>query len=130
MYNTTGLNDCPAKGDVEIGGARWLGRPPPLSASELLCLAVAQAFPGYGSVTEAFDGACVVRDCPPGQEASANQTPVWASSASTAGSGAGRWTALMELVMTGATSGRTRTPGRERPTTLSGTSAMHRPEAT
>jgi hypothetical protein len=35
--------------DDEIGGARWLGRPPLLSDSELVCLAVAQALLGYHS---------------------------------------------------------------------------------
>ncbi|MGI5291574.1 IS982 family transposase [Nonomuraea polychroma] len=35
--------------DDEIGGTRWLGRPPLLSDSELLCLAVAQALLGYHS---------------------------------------------------------------------------------
>jgi hypothetical protein len=33
----------------EIGGTRWLGRPPLLSDSELVCLAVAQALLGYHS---------------------------------------------------------------------------------
>jgi hypothetical protein len=35
--------------DDEIGGKRWLGRPPLLSDSELVCLAVAQALLGYQS---------------------------------------------------------------------------------
>ncbi|GAA1200208.1 hypothetical protein F4556_007309 [Kitasatospora gansuensis] len=35
--------------DDEIGGTRWLGRPPLLSDSELVCLAVAQALLGYHS---------------------------------------------------------------------------------
>jgi hypothetical protein len=35
--------------DDEIGGARWLGRPPRLSDSELVCLAVAQALLGFTS---------------------------------------------------------------------------------
>ncbi|CAK7281407.1 hypothetical protein SGPA1_12200 [Streptomyces misionensis JCM 4497] len=35
--------------DDEIGGARWMGRPPLLSDSELVCLAVAQALLGYHS---------------------------------------------------------------------------------
>jgi hypothetical protein len=35
--------------DDEIGGTRWLGRPPRLSDSELVCLAVAQALLGFAS---------------------------------------------------------------------------------
>ncbi|WP_425824874.1 IS982 family transposase [Streptomyces fractus] len=35
--------------DDEIGGTRWLGRPPQLSDSELVCLAVAQALLGFAS---------------------------------------------------------------------------------
>jgi hypothetical protein len=35
--------------DDEIGGTRWLGRPPRLSDSELVCLAVAQALLGFSS---------------------------------------------------------------------------------
>ncbi|MFI2609101.1 hypothetical protein [Kitasatospora sp. NPDC018619] len=35
--------------DDELGGTRWLGRPPLLSDSELVCLAVAQALLGYHS---------------------------------------------------------------------------------
>jgi hypothetical protein len=35
--------------DDEIGGTRWMGRPPQLSDSELVCLAVAQALLGYHS---------------------------------------------------------------------------------
>ncbi|MES4893373.1 IS982 family transposase [Streptomyces sp. NPDC096012] len=35
--------------DDEIGGTRWMGRPPLLSDSELVCLAVAQALLGYRS---------------------------------------------------------------------------------
>jgi hypothetical protein len=35
--------------DDEIGGTRWMGRPPRLSDSELVCLAVAQALLGYHS---------------------------------------------------------------------------------
>jgi hypothetical protein len=35
--------------DDEIGGTRWMGRPPLLSDSELVCLAVAQALLGYHS---------------------------------------------------------------------------------
>ena len=35
--------------DDEIRGTRWMGRPPLLSDSELVCLAVAQALPGYHS---------------------------------------------------------------------------------
>jgi hypothetical protein len=35
--------------DDEIGGTRCLGRPPLLSDSELVCLAVAQALLGYHS---------------------------------------------------------------------------------
>jgi hypothetical protein len=35
--------------DDEIGGTRWLGRPPLLSDSELVCLAVGQALLGYHS---------------------------------------------------------------------------------
>ncbi|GAA1558924.1 IS982 family transposase [Actinomadura kijaniata] len=35
--------------DDEIGGTRWLGRPPLLTDSELVCLAVAQALLGYTS---------------------------------------------------------------------------------
>ncbi|MEU2872761.1 IS982 family transposase [Streptomyces olivoreticuli] len=35
--------------DDEIGGTRWMGRPPLLSDSELVCLAVAQALFGYHS---------------------------------------------------------------------------------
>jgi Transposase DDE domain len=35
--------------DDEIGGARWMGRPPRLSDSELVCLAVAQALLGHHS---------------------------------------------------------------------------------
>jgi hypothetical protein len=35
--------------DDEIGGARWLSRPPRLSDSELVCLAVAQALLGFTS---------------------------------------------------------------------------------
>ncbi|MFD8527815.1 IS982 family transposase [Streptosporangium canum] len=35
--------------DDEIGGTRWMGRPPLLSDSELICLAVAQALLGYHS---------------------------------------------------------------------------------
>lgn len=37
--------------DDELGGARWLGRPPKLSDSELVCLAVAQALLGFSSET-------------------------------------------------------------------------------
>lgn len=33
--------------DDAHGGAKCLGRPPKLSASELLCLAVARALPGH-----------------------------------------------------------------------------------
>ncbi|MET8052743.1 hypothetical protein ABZU75_34615 [Streptosporangium sp. NPDC005286] len=35
--------------DDEIGETRWMGRPPLLSDSELVCLAVAQALLGYHS---------------------------------------------------------------------------------
>ncbi|MFJ5927039.1 hypothetical protein ACIQF6_31055 [Kitasatospora sp. NPDC092948] len=35
--------------DDEIGGTRWMGRPPLLSYSELVCLAVAQALLGHHS---------------------------------------------------------------------------------
>lgn len=35
--------------DDEIGGTRWLGRPPRLTDSELVCLAVAQALLGFHS---------------------------------------------------------------------------------
>ncbi|MFF0729898.1 hypothetical protein [Streptomyces sp. NPDC004134] len=35
--------------DDEIEGVRWLGRPPLLSDSELICLAVARALLGYHS---------------------------------------------------------------------------------
>ncbi|GAA1233660.1 MULTISPECIES: IS982 family transposase [Streptomyces] len=35
--------------DDEIGGTRWLGRPPQLTDSELVCLAVAQALLGFTS---------------------------------------------------------------------------------
>jgi Transposase DDE domain len=35
--------------DDEIAGARWIGRPPQLSDSELICLMVAQALLGYHS---------------------------------------------------------------------------------
>jgi hypothetical protein len=35
--------------DDEIGGTRWLGRPPRLTDSELVTLAVAQALPGFTS---------------------------------------------------------------------------------
>lgn len=35
--------------DDEIGGTRWMGRPPRLSDSELVCLAVAQALLGHHS---------------------------------------------------------------------------------
>jgi len=35
--------------DDEIGGIRWMGRPPQPSDSELVCLAVAQAVPGFHS---------------------------------------------------------------------------------
>jgi Transposase DDE domain len=35
--------------DDEIGGTRWMGRPPLLSDSELVCLAVAQALLGFHS---------------------------------------------------------------------------------
>jgi len=35
--------------DDELGGTRWMGRPPLLSDSELVCLAVAQALLGYHS---------------------------------------------------------------------------------
>jgi hypothetical protein len=35
--------------DDEIGGTRWMGRPPLLNDSELVCLAVAQALLGYHS---------------------------------------------------------------------------------
>ncbi|MBB4941659.1 hypothetical protein FHR32_006036 [Streptosporangium album] len=35
--------------DDEIGGTRWMGRPPLLSDSELICLAVAQALLGHHS---------------------------------------------------------------------------------
>ncbi|MFE2185699.1 IS982 family transposase, partial [Streptomyces sp. NPDC059455] len=35
--------------DDEIGGTRWMGRPPRLSDSELVCLAVAQAVLGFHS---------------------------------------------------------------------------------
>jgi hypothetical protein len=37
------------KVDDEIGGTRWMGRPPLLCDSELVCLAVAQALLGYHS---------------------------------------------------------------------------------
>jgi hypothetical protein len=37
------------KADDETGGTRWMGTPPPLSVSELVCLAVAQALLGYHS---------------------------------------------------------------------------------
>ncbi|WP_049572250.1 IS982 family transposase [Streptomyces sp. SBT349] len=37
--------------DDEIGGIRWMGRPPRLSDSELVCLAVAQAVLGFHSET-------------------------------------------------------------------------------
>ncbi len=37
--------------DDEIGGTRWMGRPPLLTDSELVCLAVAQALLGYHSET-------------------------------------------------------------------------------
>ncbi|MGP4003109.1 IS982 family transposase, partial [Streptomyces sp. 8N706] len=35
--------------DDEIGGTRWLGRPPQLTDSELITLAVAQALLGFTS---------------------------------------------------------------------------------
>lgn len=35
--------------DDEIGDTRWLGRPPQLTDSELVCLAVAQAMLGFAS---------------------------------------------------------------------------------
>ncbi|SCD28773.1 hypothetical protein GA0115242_100715 [Streptomyces sp. SolWspMP-5a-2] len=35
--------------DDEIGGTRWLGRPPQLTDSELVTLAVAQAMLGFTS---------------------------------------------------------------------------------
>ncbi|WP_369199170.1 IS982 family transposase [Streptomyces djakartensis] len=35
--------------DDEIGGTRWMGRPPQLTDSELICLAVAQALLGHHS---------------------------------------------------------------------------------
>jgi hypothetical protein len=35
--------------DDELGGSRWMGRPPLLSDSELICLAVAQALLGHHS---------------------------------------------------------------------------------
>ncbi len=35
--------------DDEITETRWLGRPPQLSDSELVCLAVAQALLGFAS---------------------------------------------------------------------------------
>lgn len=35
--------------DDEIGDTRWLGRPPRLTDSELVCLAVAQAMLGFSS---------------------------------------------------------------------------------
>jgi len=35
--------------DDELGGPRWLGRPPVLSDSELVCVAVAQAMLGFTS---------------------------------------------------------------------------------
>ncbi|MEU0216612.1 hypothetical protein ABZ281_16460, partial [Streptomyces sp. NPDC006265] len=35
--------------DDEIGGTRWLGRPPRLTDSELVCLAVGQALLGFTS---------------------------------------------------------------------------------
>ncbi|MFI2093511.1 hypothetical protein ACH47C_41800 [Streptomyces rishiriensis] len=35
--------------DDEIAGTRWLGRPPRLTDSELVCLAVAQALLGVTS---------------------------------------------------------------------------------
>jgi hypothetical protein len=37
----------------EIGGTRWLGRPPLLSDSELVCLAVAQALLGVSTTIRA-----------------------------------------------------------------------------
>ncbi len=37
--------------DDEVGETRWLGRPPQLSDSELICLAVAQALLGFASET-------------------------------------------------------------------------------
>ncbi|TJZ90994.1 IS982 family transposase, partial [Actinacidiphila oryziradicis] len=37
------------KVDDEIGGTRWMGTPPLLSDSELVCLSVAQALLGYHS---------------------------------------------------------------------------------
>ncbi|MFF4345910.1 hypothetical protein [Streptomyces sp. NPDC001530] len=35
--------------DDEIGGTRWMGRPPRISDSQLVCLAVAQGLPGHHS---------------------------------------------------------------------------------
>jgi hypothetical protein len=44
--------------DDEIGGTRWMGRPPQLSDSELVCLAVAQALLGYHSEARWLRFAC------------------------------------------------------------------------
>lgn len=47
------------KVDDEIGGTRWMGRPPLLTDSELVCLAVAQALcagPGSGTPLAQRDG--------------------------------------------------------------------------
>ncbi|MFL4909527.1 hypothetical protein ACJ6WF_41725 [Streptomyces sp. MMS24-I2-30] len=35
--------------DDELGGPRWMGRPPVLTDSELVCVAVAQAMLGFTS---------------------------------------------------------------------------------
>jgi hypothetical protein len=43
------LTALSVKVDDEIGGTRWMGTPPLLSNSELVCLAVAQALLGYHS---------------------------------------------------------------------------------
>lgn len=52
-FVTTDLNTLSTalyvKIDDEIAGTRWMGRPPLLSDSELVCLAVAQALLGYDS---------------------------------------------------------------------------------
>jgi hypothetical protein len=53
LFVTTELNTLLTalyvKIDDEIGGTRWRGRPPLLTDSELVCLAVAQALLGYAS---------------------------------------------------------------------------------
>ena len=44
--------------DDEIGGTRWMGRPPLLTDSELVCLVVAQVLLGHRSEARRLRFAC------------------------------------------------------------------------